>query len=341
MKKTKVCFDGCGRWARRKYLPFLKKRPDVDVVAFCELVFPNERAEVSELFPKAKFYDTLDEMLEKEQVDGVVVTLPHSLHLSRILTSLKHGVSVFTDKPAGVSADEIKQIIAAEKKYKRHALVGCQRRALPGYVEMKKRFEQNDTQARWLTGNFYFSSYPNWEKTWRNDPKLSGIAEARQGVLLDSGYHLIDSALYILGFPKPKRVFAQANYREYNVDADVSVTVQCEGDLTLQFNVSRDAKESNQFEGIAILTDSQYLSFGLQEVNGSKHATFIQANGADPAIELHFPTTAVAQYPIDSFIRLLQGEDVGDRWSVKSSLPTLEIIDAAYQSIRDQATITL
>lgn len=334
-------FIGCGAWARKKYLPYLAKHPEVTVAAFCELVLPKEKTEISTLFPEAKYYDTATEMLASEKLAGVVVTLPHSLHLSRILEALNHGLPVFTDKPAGVTADEIRQIVAAEAKSGKRVTIGSQRRALPGYTEIKQRLAQNGEPPRWATGTFHFSSYPNWQNTWRNNPQLSGNPEARQGVLLDTGYHLIDSLLYILNFPKPLRVFAQANYRGYNVEADVALTIQFDHELTMQLSVSRDVPPQYEKEGIALLTDQQYLSFNLNSVNGVKLATLVISELNTSAQILHYPITAIAHHPLASFLDYVAGKPYEETWSVASSLLTLEIIDAAYQSMQTQTVINL
>ncbi len=334
-------FIGCGGWARKKYLPYLEKHPEVTVAAFCELVLPKEKTEISELFPEAKYYETATEMLASEKLAGVVVTLPHSLHLPRILQALEQGLPVFTDKPAGVTADEIRQIVAAEAKSGKRVTIGSQRRALPGYTEIKQRLAQSGEQPRWATGTFHFSSYPGWQNTWRNNPQLAGNPQTKQGVLLDTGYHLIDSLLYILNFPKPLRVFAQANYRDYNVEADVALTIQFDHELTMQLNVSRDVPPQYEKEGIALLTDRQYLSFNLNSVNGVKKATLVISDQDSSAQILHYPITAIAHHPLASFLDYVAGKPYEETWSVASSLLTLEIIDAAYQSIQTQAVVHL
>ncbi len=341
MKKRILGFNGCGGWARKKYLPYLAQHPEVTVAAFCELVLPQEKAEIATIFPEAHFYDTLAEMLVAEQLDGVVVTLPHSLHLPRIVQSLEHGLNVFTDKPAGVSADEIQQIVAAENKFGKRVAVGAQRRALPGYTEIKEQLKKNEEQTRWVTGTFHFSSYPGWQNTWRNNPQLSGNPHSKQGVLLDTGYHLIDSILYILDFPKPTLVFAQANYRDYNVEADVELTIQFEQSLTIHLSVSRDVPPNYEKEGIAFLTDQTYLAFNQHAVNQKKQCTFVMTSGTAPAKILHFPSTPIAHYPMEAFLQFIAGKKFDEKWSVASSLTTLKIIDAAYESIQTKKAVGL
>lgn len=341
MRNVKIALIGCGGWAKRKYLPYLQNLPNVEVVAVCELVFPEERAEVAEIFPNTHFYETLSELLANEEIDGAVVTLPHSLHLSRIIELLQHNIPVYTDKPAGVSAAEIEQIIEAEKQSGAQVVVGCQRRALPGYVELKKHFVTSKEPARWAIGTFDFSSYPNWDKTWRNDPKLSGDPAKKQGVLLDTGYHVIDSLLYILDFPKPTSVFAQANYHNYNVEADVTATIQFEDQFSVQITISRDMPAEYEKEGISIMTEGHYFSFYQKIVSGEKQSTLRLVEEGKPITELHFPKTPVAQFPIQAFLDSLQGEPIDQKWLVESSLPTLHIIDAAYESILNKTVVKL
>ena len=101
-----------------------------------------------------------------------MVTLPHSLHLLGS-SSCYNTISPYTLTNPGVSAAEIEQIIEAEKQSGAQVVVGCQRRA-PRLCRTQKHFVTSKEPARWAIGTFDFSSYPNWDKTWRNDPKLSG-----------------------------------------------------------------------------------------------------------------------------------------------------------------------
>lgn len=337
-----LCFIGCGGWARRKYLPFLKEEAGVEVVAFCELVMPEEREEVLQLFPSARYYDTTQEMLAAEKLDGAIVTLPHSLHISRILMCLEQGVTVFTDKPAGISADEVGTIIAAAKKANRPVAVGCQRRAFPGLTKLKTRLHQLNQTPRWITGSFHFPSYPQWQNTWRNNPTLSGNPIIKQGVLLDTGYHLIDSVLYLLDFPKPKHVFAQANYRDYQVEADAFVTIQFESELTAHLSISRDCPAQHELEALSVLTDESFISFERKPTTtGDSQTLYSETLNEQSTIQETLTIGQFAQEPLKGFLRMLAGSSPESQWLVESSVTTMQALDAAYQSIQTGSVVSL
>ena len=49
--------------------------------------------------PLGRFYDSLEEMLAREDLDLLMVGSPNHLHLDHLRTGLAHGVKIFSEKP--------------------------------------------------------------------------------------------------------------------------------------------------------------------------------------------------------------------------------------------------
>lgn len=66
------------------------------------------------------FYNNVDEMLEKENLDVVHICLPHDLHVPIAKKCLKYGVHVFLEKPVSLTYEEGKELakVASECDYK-------------------------------------------------------------------------------------------------------------------------------------------------------------------------------------------------------------------------------
>lgn len=74
-------------------------------------------------------------LLEKKDLDAVVIATPDHWHAPAALMALKAGKHVYLEKPCGHSPAEGEILIEAAKKYKRTLQMGNQRRSWPNIIE--------------------------------------------------------------------------------------------------------------------------------------------------------------------------------------------------------------
>ena len=111
---------------------------------------------------------------------------------------------MFCEKPPALSAPEVLEIIAAAKKSGKHVMFNFNNRARPESQAMMKYVEQgqvgkvNSAQAKWIrrTGIPGFGG-------WFTTKELSG-----GGPLIDL-LHMVDLAMYFMGYPEPAHVLGQ------------------------------------------------------------------------------------------------------------------------------------
>ena len=122
MKDTiKVAIIGCGGIANGKHMPSLKRLPDVEMVAFCDLI--EERAvKAKEEFgtADARVYIDYKALLASEpEVDAVHVCTPNRSHCEITVAALEAGKHVMCEKPmAKTAADAQKMLDAAVRPAK-------------------------------------------------------------------------------------------------------------------------------------------------------------------------------------------------------------------------------
>lgn len=170
----------------------------------CEVVVvadpaPEVQARVRELAPGAATVDTLDQLLAHD-LDGAVVATPSALHAPQAMRLLEHRLAVFCQKPLARTAPETAAIVAAARKADR--LLGCD--LSYRHTEAMRRIrncvvegELGPVHAADLV--FHNAWGPN--KGWARDRQLSG-----GGCVIDLGTHLVDLALWVLGFPQVRQV---------------------------------------------------------------------------------------------------------------------------------------
>ena len=94
-KKLKVGIVGCGGIANGKHLPSLAKIPEVEMVAFCDIIV--ERAEAAKAkygTEDAKVYEDYNQLLADESIDVVHVLTPNNMHAPITIAALEAGKHV-------------------------------------------------------------------------------------------------------------------------------------------------------------------------------------------------------------------------------------------------------
>jgi predicted dehydrogenase len=149
--------------------------------------------------PNIKVGCSFDELLNAE-LDGIVIATPSALHAEQSMRALQSGIAVFCQKPLGRNASEVAAIVSRAERADR--LLG---------VDLSYRFTEAMRQVRTAIlsggiGDIYacdlvFHNAYGPDKPWFYDRKLSG-----GGCVIDLGVHLVDLALWSLGFPAVERV---------------------------------------------------------------------------------------------------------------------------------------
>jgi len=87
---------------------------DIDPELFHKTQWLQTQA-LGELYPQTRFYEQYEEMLEKEQLDLVLVETGADVHADFCIKALNKGVNVFSDIPSVASLDEAARLWQAEQ----------------------------------------------------------------------------------------------------------------------------------------------------------------------------------------------------------------------------------
>lgn len=153
------------------------------------------------------FYDSADEMLDREPLDGVVVGTRCSLHATMGVKVLNRGIALFLEKPVATTMDDLMALRAARSP---NVVVSFPLRMSPvvqlarEIIESGKIGTVEHVQA-WNNvsyGDVYF-------QTWYRDE-----AET-QGLFLQKATHDFDYINYLLGDNTPRVVSAMTSKRVF------------------------------------------------------------------------------------------------------------------------------
>ncbi|MEJ7928937.1 Gfo/Idh/MocA family oxidoreductase [Ramlibacter sp. AN1015] len=226
----------------------------------CEVVVvadPSDavRQRAGELAPGAALVSSLDEML-KHPIDGAVIATPSALHAVQSMRLLERGIAVFCQKPLARTADETTRMVEAARRADR--LLGCD--FSYRHTEAMRRVRNCVVEGEIGTvyaADLVFHNAWGPDKSWARDATLSG-----GGCAIDLGVHLVDLALWVLGFPAVRRVssrrYAQGRLlapgdnavedyavAQFDVDGGATVRIAC----SWNFSAGCDAVIEAHFHG--------------------------------------------------------------------------------------------
>jgi predicted dehydrogenase len=197
MTRPRIGFLGTG-WIGRHRMAAMLADGAVEAVAISD-TSEEMVAEAQILAPDAKVVGSLDEMLALRP-DGVVIATPSALHAAQSIHALAAGAAVFCQKPLGRSAVEVDAVVAAARDADRLLAVDLSYRFTTGMTRIREIVAGGEIGAVHSVDLVFHNAYGP-DKPWFYDRSQSG-----GGCVIDLGVHLVDLAMWVLGFPAVESV---------------------------------------------------------------------------------------------------------------------------------------
>lgn len=197
----------------------------MEVTAICS-TNSDKKIWVKENFKKADFYTDYKKLIEKADVDAILVATPHYSHYEIATYAFENNLHVLMEKPAGVYTKRVQKMNdSAIKSGKVYAMM-YNERMNPYYIKIReiiqtgqlgelKRFNWIITD--WYRSQAYFDS-SEWRGTWEGEGG---------GVLINQCFHNLDLWQWFIGMPK--KIHAHCKYGKYhNIEVEDEVTAYAE-----------------------------------------------------------------------------------------------------------------
>ena len=201
MDKVRIGIIGCGGIANGKHMPALKKLPDVEMVAFCDIIEERAVKAAAEYGVEgAKVFTDYKELL-KLDLDVVNVLTPNKQHSFITVDALESGKHVMCEKPMAINTAEAQKMLDAAKRTGKKLTIGYQNRFRPECRYLKKCVEAGDL------GEIYYAraqairrrAVPTWG-VFLDEENQGG------GPLIDIGTHALDLTLWEMDNYEPAMV---------------------------------------------------------------------------------------------------------------------------------------
>lgn len=93
------------------HIPAWNAMEDTTLTAICDI-----RPERMEPYPEPHHYTSIDEMLEKEELDILDICLPTYLHVPTAVKAMKKGIHVLSEKPISLKEEDIELAYSTAKE---------------------------------------------------------------------------------------------------------------------------------------------------------------------------------------------------------------------------------
>ena len=226
--------------------------PHADLVAICDPYAPNREAALA-LYPTAKGYEDYRQMLEKEQLDGVIIATPLHLHARITLDALAAGKHVFCEKAMARTMDECKAVYEAYRNSDRALYFCMQRMYDEKYVKAMAMIREGligdvvGMRCHWFRNADWRREVPSPELERLINWRL--YRENSAGLMTELGSHQLEVCTLVAD-KMPTRVAGFGDIVYWKDGREVYDTVS----LTYQFgdgrNIVYESLISNKFNGM-------------------------------------------------------------------------------------------
>jgi predicted dehydrogenase len=322
--KVRLGFIGCGGISGAHATGVLEHKDLVEVRALADISPEALRARNQQLGGGAPEYPDWKEMLKKERanLDAVVISLPHHLHMPAILDACAAGLSVLCEKPMCMNLKEADRIEKAVRKSGVTYMSAHNQLFLPIVAEMKSLIEAGKIGRVMVirSQDCFVANRTREEWAWRGNFATQGGGE-----YIDTGYHPT-YRLYHLAGAKPAAV--QATFGRFHCPIDgedtASVHVRFENGVIGEILTTWAMPVPHGTHQLHVIGDQG-------ELFGSNNDLYLKPRGwTNPAhLQLRNQNTFVAQ--MRAFATCLK-EGQRPPHSVEEGRMVLEIILAAAAS---------
>ena len=209
---------GYGLAGRYFHAPFIAAVDGLRVAAIATSR-DDRRAAGAKEHPAATIVGTFDEMLERPDVEVVVVASPNKTHVPLSIRALEAGRHVVTDKPIATDVPDAERLVEAAARTGRILSVYHNRRFDGDFLTVRSLVDAGTLGPIDSLESRFEIGVPLAE-AWREDAEQAG------GPHRDLGAHLVDQALLLFG--DPVRVFGQLERRRRGTAVDDSSFVAIE-----------------------------------------------------------------------------------------------------------------
>jgi len=198
MKNIKICLVGIGRAGMIHALNYKNKIIDASVDF---VVDPNPAAKKKAEKLDARYYGSLDDVIQNEDFDAVSIGAPTFAHYEAVMKAAEAGKAIFCEKPLSLTLEEAKKMEKIVMEKNLIFQIGFMRRFTDDFVYAKKLIDQGEIGKVIMVKSVGRSPGSGTPSNWIADVNKSN------GLLAEVNSHDFDAIRWLAG-KEFKEVFA-------------------------------------------------------------------------------------------------------------------------------------
>lgn len=185
----RIALIGAGVMGRQHY----QHLRGLDEARLCAVADPGPQAGDFAAACGVPYFADYRQMLDQARPEAVIIANPNTLHVSTALDCLAAGVPVLLEKPVGVDLHEVRELVAASRRYGVPVLVGHHRRHNPLIVRAHALLQEGALGRLTTVTALWQLQKPDsyFDIPWRR--------EAGAGMLLTNLIHDLDLLRHLCG----------------------------------------------------------------------------------------------------------------------------------------------
>ncbi|MFC4401798.1 Gfo/Idh/MocA family protein [Gracilibacillus xinjiangensis] len=316
---------------RTQVIPAIQRSKNAEVIAIASR--NDQTAKVAaEKLSIDKTYNTYEALLKDPDIDAIYIPLPNSLHKEWVIKACQHKKHVLCEKPIALNNTELEEILLAAKQNKVVVMEAFMYQFHPQHDKVKEIIANGEIGEISLM-RASFSFYLEDRSNIRLSNDLGG------GSMFDVGCYTLHSIRTIFD-DEPSSVFANSTSRaDLQVDTTMSGLLSfADGKMAL-FDSSFDSFQRQNYEVVGskgiINVTSAYRPDTNENMEGE--ITVKTVNG-----KTYVHRIAGDQYKlmVEDFAEAII-EDRPLTYSIENMINQMKVLDAAYQSSKENRPILL
>ncbi|XP_055469614.1 trans-1,2-dihydrobenzene-1,2-diol dehydrogenase [Psammomys obesus] len=198
----------------------------------------NRAKEFAQKYNIPKAYGSYEELAKDPNVEVAYIATQHPQHKSAVLLCLAAGKAVLCEKPMGVNAAEVREMVAEARSQGRFLMEAVWSRFFPAVEALREVLGQG------TVGDLRVARAELGFNVNNSLPRATDRSQAGGGVL-DLGIYCVQFLSLVFGAQKPEKISAVGRIHETGVDDTVSVLLQYPGGVHGSFTCSISAALPN------------------------------------------------------------------------------------------------
>jgi len=233
-KKVKMGIAGIGAMGQG-HIQVFTANPNSEVIAICDQ--SKEWVEHCKHSWGTKYaFTNWEDLVACDEVDAVAVCLPTIFHDPLTIAALDADKHVLCEKPMAMNTQKAQAMADSAKRNSKILMISYNQRFGADIQYLKKYIDAGNLGEVYLVRTAWRramgvlppakhqrSTGEQYSRNWFNEKNMGG------GATLDLGSHVVDLAMYLMGFPKIKQVVGMT-YTKFLPEFLANKGVECDAD---------------------------------------------------------------------------------------------------------------